>query len=71
MKTRLIFLLQRQPPFSAMYTETEMSGGPKRKGLPGMVELGVQQLRNFPCNLLYLIMLKKVNVYLRKLGLFF
>ena len=70
MKRRLISLLQRQRPFSAMYTETERFGDLRRMGSSGIVELCVQQLENSPCNLLYLIMLKKVNVYSQKIGLF-
>ena len=52
MKKRSIFLLQRQPLFSATYTETGTSGGPRMTGFSSMM-LYVQKLKNSPYYLLY------------------
>ena len=53
MKKRLIFLLQRQRLFLAMYTERETSGGPRRTDSSGIVMLCVQQVKDSPYYLLY------------------
>ena len=59
MKRHSDFLSQHQHPFSAMYTEMEKSGAPKKKGLSTVVELYVQLLENSPYNLLYSYMSKR------------
>ena len=71
MKRRSDLLLQHRPPSSAMYSEKEMFGAPRKRDSLGMVKLCVQRLENFPYNLLYDNNPKKATYfYEAKLGKF-